>query len=42
MYNPAEKSGPVKNCENIGEKKLLPLFRQGVTFVFPKLIRKDR
>lgn len=42
MYNPAEKSVPVKNCENIRGKKLLPLYRQGVTFVFPKLIRKDR
>lgn len=28
MYkcNPAEKSGPVKNCESIREKKLLPLY----------------
>lgn len=42
MYNPAEKSVPVKNCESIRGKKLLPLYRQGVTFVFPKLIRKDR
>lgn len=31
-----------KNCESIREKKLLPLYRQGVTFVFPKLIQKDK
>lgn len=37
MNNPAEKSVPVKNCENIREKKLLPLYRHGVTFVFSKI-----
>lgn len=40
MYNPAEKSVPVKNCESIREKKLLPLYRQGVTFVFSKIKKR--
>lgn len=42
MYNPAEKSGPVKNCENIREKSYYLYIDKVWHLFFPKLIKKDR